>query len=173
MAYTTPKTWSSELVTVTDMNTYIRDNMLALKDPPSDNYESDEGADYTTTSTGWAQVDADWALTITTTGGDVMLGFVCSADNNTAGEQLYFNVYVSSLATRVVGDDGICTFEMPTSTTSRPQVVSFMFLLTGLSAGSHTFTLQWKVSGGTGKIYAGAGTSGYDVHPQFWAREVS
>ena len=36
MAFTIPKTWTvDELLAATDMNTYVRDNVAALKNPPS------------------------------------------------------------------------------------------------------------------------------------------
>ena len=52
MAWTAPKTWADdELVTANVMNTHIRDNLNALKTPPSDHYKLNEASDYTTTST--------------------------------------------------------------------------------------------------------------------------
>lgn len=174
MAWTAPVTWvNGQQIDPSDFNQELRDNMMELKDPPSDNHEVDEASDYTTTSTSWAGVDpTDLTMTITTTGGDVIVGFMASVDNNTAGERVHFDVLQNSVV-RFADDDGICVFEMPFGTASRPQVVSFVYLRTGLAADIYTFRLQWKVSGGTAKMYAGAGTSGYDVHPQFWAREVS
>jgi len=170
MAYTTPKTWvTGEALTATDMNTYIGDNLAALKNPPTDLYDVDESADYTTTSTSFVDIDAtDLALTITTTGGDVIACFVGTSLLSTAGG-LYFNVDVDGVA--AAGEDGITMWQLVTA--NQRHSVGFAFLIQGLSAASHTFKLQWKVNGAvTGTLYAGAGTSNYDLHPQFWVREL-
>ncbi len=159
--WTTPKTWAvDELVTASDFNTHIRDNLNALKAPPSAHYELDEASDYTTSSASFVDVDATkLALTITTNGGDVLVHF-----HGTVLYDAYFDVAVDG--TRVGGNDGMLCF------TGSAIPVSFTRLITGLSAGEHTFKLQWKTTG-TCHLYAGAGTSGRDLHPQFWAREVS
>lgn len=168
MSWTTPKTWvNSEPLTADDLNTHLRDNLNALHAPPTASYQLNEAANYTTTSTTFVDVDATvgkLSLTITTTGGDVMIGFYgyAAATGNTG----FFDVEMDG--TRIGGDDGLAVFYISIATTS------FVILKTGVSAGSHTFKLQWKVaSGGTATLYAGAGTLGADVHPQFWVREVS
>ncbi|MEO1163712.1 MAG: hypothetical protein AAFV98_08020 [Chloroflexota bacterium] len=72
MAWTQPKTWSNEPLVASDLNTHLRDNMEALKEPPSANYELDETSDYTTTSTTFVDVDStNLSLTLDTNGGDV------------------------------------------------------------------------------------------------------
>ena len=77
LAWTTPKTWADdELVTANVMNTHVRDNLNALKAPPTARYELNRTSDYTTTSTSFVDVDGTkLALTITTSGGDVMVHF--------------------------------------------------------------------------------------------------
>jgi hypothetical protein len=169
MAYTTPKTWvTGELVTATEMNTYMRDNQNALKSPPTDSYVLNEGSDYTTTSTSFVDVDAtNLALTITTTGGDVFVHFHGSVNSNTY--RIYFELDVDG--SPHAGDDGI-THSFNSGGNDR-MTITFTRLITGLSAGSHTIKLQWKSSSSTITLFAGAGTSNVDVHPQFWAREVS
>ena len=168
--WTTPKTWSTgEALTASDMNTHIRDNLDALKEPPTASYACDEASDYTTTSTTFVDVDStNLSLQITTTGGDVLIGFVGTVQLTTAASIL-FDVDVDG--TRDGGDDGICRGYSSTNTLI--QTIGFVRLITGLSAGSHTFKLQWKTTSGTlVDLYAGAGTSNRDLHPQFWAREV-
>lgn len=170
MTWTTPRTWADEeLVTANLMNTHIRDNLNALKSPPSDNYEANEASDYTTTSTSFVDLDATkFSLTITTTGGDVLVGF----NGNfkcTASTVAFLDIDVDG--SRVGGDDGIKVFDVNASIAGA--FPSFARLITGLSAGTHTFKLQWRTGSGTLTMYAGAGTSNADVHPQFWVREVS
>jgi hypothetical protein len=166
MSWTDPKTWQTgEALTASDMNTHIKDNLNALKAPPTEHYECDEASDYTTTSTSFVDVDAtSLSLTIVTTGGDVLIGF-CGFFQQSAAV-VFLDVHESVGNARLAGDDGI----------ARPgngfEFVSFIWLATGLDAGSHTFKLQWKVSAGTGTLYAGAGGTSLDLHPQFWVREI-
>jgi len=163
--WTTPKTWTTgEALLAADLNTHLRDNLLALKGPATESYECDEGADYTTVSTSFVDVDAtNLALTIVTTGGDVLVHFHGDINNSAAAAFLE----VDQDGAKVGGDDGI--LKVPNVNN---QAVSFTRLITGLSAASHTFKLQWKVVSGTATLYAGAGTANNDVHPQFWVREI-
>lgn len=165
MAYTTPKTdWAAgDLVTASEMNR-IGNNVAALKSPPTGHYEANQGSDYTTTSTSFANVDnTNFALTITTTGGGVQIGFMGQARNTS--NLIYWDIELDG--TRIGGDDGI----MGGLDANNFYPVSFVYLKTGLSAGSHTFKLQWKVGGTTGTLAAGAATAGADTHPQFWVQE--
>lgn len=168
MAYTTVPSFTDTTATATNLNTYIRDNQRALKDPPSLNYESNEGSDYTNSTTTFADVDSDFNLTIVTTGGDVICGFTLSGISATS----YGVIDIEVDGTRIINtaDKGLAIVTLTNRST-----VSTMRLITGLAAGSHTFKLQFarRTGGGTATLYAGAGTANYDVHGQFWAREVS
>jgi hypothetical protein len=174
--WTAPKSWSvNELVTAALLNTHLRDTLEFLKAPPTAIKTLDEASNYTTTSTTFVEVDgagAELSLQITTAGGDVLIGFFGLAGNSTANRNVQFNVEVDG--TLLVGDDGLISVRRNTDPDYMP--VAFMVWKTGLSAGSHTFKLMWKVAtgGGTGTLYAGAGTPTYaDVHSQFWVREMS
>jgi hypothetical protein len=170
MTWENPKTWvTGELVTAAMLNTHVRDNLNALKSPPSDDYVCNEGSDYTTTSTSFVNVDStNLALTINTNGGDVMVCFSGVIQNVTASAIVFFDIEVDG--NREAGNDGLLEIQFASSSVLP---VSFVRLITGLAAGLHTVKLQWKVSAGTGRLYAGAGTTNADVHPQLWAREVS
>ena len=167
MAWTTPKTdWvAGNAVTAALMNN-IGENLVALKAPPSAAYVVDAGSNYTTTSATFVDVDVtNLALTITTTGGDVMVHFHGVVDHSTTGI-VYLDVDVDGA--RTAGDDGLAGMAGTDENT-----VSFTRLISGLSAGAHTFKLQWKTSTSTATIYAGVPASSRDWHPQFWVREVS
>lgn len=171
MAWTAPKTWTSDLVTVADFNAQIRDNLIELKDPPGDFYDVDELADYTTTSTSFTDVDAtNLALTITTNGGDVMIWFN-GTFAVTSNNPFFLDVDVDGA--RAAGDDGIISVRQSLTAVNGAVPMSFVFWVTGLTAGSHTFKLQWKTAAGTVTLHAGAGTSNGNLHPQFGVREVS
>ena len=172
MAWTTPLTWEDgRLVTASDMNTYISDNLTHLYDrlATNDEYTANEASDYTTTSTSFVDIDAtNLSLTITTHGGDVLVGFTGFVQLSGAGTQyVHFNVDVDG--SPQFADDGLGgAWDAGTR-----KLVSFVVLIEGLTAGSHTFKLKWKSQiGGTITLYAGAGTSNLDVHPQFWVQEL-
>lgn len=171
MAWTTPKTWAAEPLTSSDLNTYLRDNQEALKYPPSANHEFSEASNYTTTSTTFVDVDATsgkFSHTITTNGGDVMVGFMGSFLHSSSGvlTAIFLDINVDGSA--VGSTTGFLVSTINASNVKKP--MSFVYLITDLSAGSHTFKLQWKTGAATATLIAGA--SGY-IHPQFWVREVS
>lgn len=170
MAWTAPRTWvTDEVVTAALLNTHLRDNLIALKDPPSSDYVLNEGADDTTSSTSFGDVDAtNLSLTITTVGGDVFVHFHGSFAGLSSGNFVFLDVDVDGV--RHGSDDGIIQAE---ALSGDMHAISFSRLITGLAAASHTFKLQWKVSGGTVTLFSGAGTSDKDTHPQFWCREIS
>jgi hypothetical protein len=173
MGWTTPKTdWANfDVPSSQDFNTYVRDNELALKDPVSAVSDIDEALDYTTTSTTFENVDATegkFQHTIVSTGGDLFVGFMGVVTHNGSG-YIYFDVAVTG--TPQGGDDGII-FSRANSTADR-RPVFFVYMIQGLTADTtYVITLQWKVSGGLGTLYAGQ-TATYAVHPKMWMREMT
>jgi hypothetical protein len=138
----------------------------------SESYSLNESANLTTTSTTFVDVEGTagkFNLTITTTGGDVMVGFAGSVKNSgVAG--ILMDVDLDS-GTLLGGDDGILTATVGSANHS--ENLSFVWLEEGLSAASHTFKLQWRVTGGTATMYAGANSGAdQDLHPQFWVKEI-
>lgn len=185
--WTLPKTWlTGEALTASDMNTHIRDNLDYVKDRADylearvdatpDEYTLNESADYTTTSSTYVDVDAtDLAITITTTkpNANVLVHFDGVVEMSPgSAHHIFFDVDVDG--SPLGGDDGlISTTHINTNTATARRSIAFTRLITGLSEGSHTFKLQWKMTGASAaKLFAGAGTSNADVHPQFWAKEV-
>lgn len=176
MGWTTPQNWTAVPFTVSNLNTQIRDNLEALKNPPSEYYNADESSNYSTTSLTFTNVDGTdtegkFRHTITTAGGDVFVHLHCNVITSAGADRVFFDVTVDGTA--IGGTDGIIGAAVP-GTTAPGIPVSFTRLIPGLSAGSHVFRLQWKVdSGTTVTLYAGAGTVQGDMIPQFWVREMS
>jgi hypothetical protein len=171
--WTAPRTWAvGELVTAALLNTHLRDNLEALKVPPTALHNVNQGSDYQTTSTSFVNVDAtNLALTIVTGGGDVLIGFYGFVNVAAGAKFAYFDVEIDGV--RMAGDDGLVAANSQQSA-NQAFCVSFVTLKQGLAAGTHTFKLQWKAtSAATLTLYAGAGTTALDLHPQFWVREVS
>lgn len=137
MAWSTPKTWASEPLTSVDLNTYIRDNQNYLKDRVDGVADQYAGSGHTTTSTSYVDVDAtNMAFTLTTTGKDVLV--TCTlVTSHTINRYSYFQLDV----------DGTAQYALAYSrhgTGSEYQNLSCSQIISGLSAGSHTFKLQWR-----------------------------
>ena len=151
MAWTTPKTWASEPLTSLDLNTYVRDNQNYLKgrvDATAKQYVR-TATNYTTTSTTLVDVDAtNLAHTITTDGEDVLVTLAGYANINSTGGRM-------TLAVDIDGTPYTILYLRSTASGADFNV-SFSYLFTGLTAASHTFKLQWKMSSDTGTLYAGA-----------------
>ncbi len=168
MAWTLPRSWvAGELITATIMNEQIRDNMDALKDPPSEVDPGTGSTDYTTTSATFVDIDStDFTITLATTGGDVFV-FISGGWNNSAGE-MYVDIVSDAVSLSRDGDG----FSKPTGSSGAGTAHAMIpFLETGLSSGSHTYKPQWKISGGnTAKLFNGQAE---EMNPVFMAREMS
>jgi hypothetical protein len=158
------------LATASLLNTHLRDQLDFLKAPPTGNKTLNEAANYTTNSTSFVDIDStNLSLTINTAGGDVLIIFTGTFSHNTAGGRVFLDVSVDG--TDMFGDDGLVTHGCETA--NRQYAVTLVAWKLSLSAGSHTFRLRWRTNTGILTLYAGAGTSLGDVHPQFVVREVS
>lgn len=172
--WTAPATWNvGQLVTANDLNTQLRDNLEFLKSPPSGIFTLNQGADYTTSSTSFADIDGtNISLQIATTNlAKVLIGFTANVRRSTAGTIVYFDCTLDGV--RIGGDDGIVAVYDPLNQVPGTPV-TFLAWAQGITpAGNHTFKMQWKVNANSATLYAGAGTASGDLHPQFWVREIS
>lgn len=136
----------------------------------ADSYITNEGADYTTASGTFVDVDAtNLELELITNGGDVLIGFTGNVKNASAAASTHFDLELDGVL--IAGDDGIHIVFAASATAIIPFTISWLQM--GLTPGKHVIKLQWKTSGGsTATMLAGAGTGGGDVHPQFWAKEI-
>lgn len=154
MAWSTPKTWGTEVLTSADMNRYIRDNQNFLKDAvtPLPFKNMPRNTTYSTNVGSWANVDAtNLSWTLTTTGGNVLMGLQASCRTATNNE--------INLRVAVDGDN---IFYIRINDNVNNNNASFVGVAYNLPAGNHVFRLQWKTTGGTN----------YLVAPLFWIREV-
>ena len=163
MAWTTPKTnWATgELVTAADLNA-ICENLAALKNPPTAS-----GATTQDKYTPWAfgDIDSDnLNLTITTTGGHVLIHLGGSVRNHSDAERAahaFFDFDIDGQ--RQGGANGI--IEVVYS--GGYEKLSIVRLIQHLNAGTHTFKPQWRKipdrRHANARLNAGA---------QFWVREI-
>lgn len=159
MAWTTPKTWSTEPLTSFDMNTHIRDNLNALKTPPTGFADLTGNTNKSTTSTTFVDVDAtNLSKTITTTGGYVLVTMhafwtattqPATVDLLRDGVSLTGGAGVLYMVAGYADYNSVMWWDQP-------------------AAGSRTYKLQWKVtSGGTAQLVTST------VGGQFMVREVT
>lgn len=148
MTWHEPKTdWQEgEIVDDADMNE-IGENLEYLYERPSDALVL-TGTNPTTSSTSFVDIP-NATITLTTTGGDVLVGF-----NGTFTEvsgATYVHVDLDINGTRLGNVAGGIAVGYVSSPVLMP--ISFTVLLTNLAAGTHTFKVQWSVNGGTGLMY--------------------
>lgn len=169
MAWTSPKTWTSEPLTSIDLNTYVRDNQNHIKD------RIDSGAshvvagarNYSTTATNWVDVDPkELALTLQVNGGAVLIGFTGAIRHHANGKTTYFNIAVDD--NNFFSGDGFTQLvNASRDDIVRFKPICFVVMIPALALGSHVFKLRWKTVSGN--------TTAMDVEktrPQFWAKEI-
>jgi hypothetical protein len=127
------------------------------------------GGDITTTSTTFVDLTGA-SITLTTGAHRCLIGFAAEVHNNTVDKLTYLDVDVDG--TRISGHSGGLTRVQQNNPNGAnySKNGSFTAMTTAqLTAASHTFKLQWRVDGGTGKVSAGtAGSS----QAQFWVTEL-
>lgn len=161
-----------QLVTAADMNAQVRDNVGYLFERPLAFVTINRSSDFVTTSTSFVNVHSDeMAVTLTLAGTRARVHFYGNFTLQTSSPgTCYLSLDVSVDGIRQAGDDGICGGQ------NGQMQIGFSYVITGLTPGTHTFRLMWKaVPQGeytaTATLYAGAGTSNHDFHPQFSVEE--
>lgn len=107
---------------------------------------------YTTTSTSFVDVDATNLALAVTTGAHRVRVTLCGTAVLSAAGLIFFDLLVDG--TSVSSAEGIALVE---PATNQNHNVSFTYITNALTAASHTIKLQWKVSTGTGTLFAGDG----------------
>lgn len=154
MVWTSPKTWTAETLTVADMNTHLRDNLEALRNPPSYSYQN--SSNYTTTSTSLVSLDSTNMTHsfVLETVGDVLVHFDAAVSNSGGGDTII-----------ELQQDGVAICEgQADSPGAKKYHVAMTILIEGLAAGTYVFTVKWKAEHSTSTLYGGS--------HNFFVREV-
>ena len=164
MAWTTPKTWTSEVLTSEDMNTYLSDNTQYLYDevtytPGKYKYTRGSTTDYSTTSTSFVDIDdPNMIATITTNGGDVVATFAGSLyRSGGAPPAVRFAINYAGSHWRPIW---VYVDQLPGVN------VSFSFVFNNVPAGSNTFRMRWSTSSTGATVYL------HGIHSHFSVREL-
>lgn len=143
---------TDDLVTEADMDA-IRGNIEYLLDPNKAVVLRNNGGVYSTTSTSFVDVDGtNVKVTLTTNGGPVLI-LASGAYNGSTGAILGFDIDVDGAR---VGNGYTYGLLYVYADSNEYRLMSLPVLVTGLSAGSHTFKLQWKVNTATANLQASA-----------------
>ena len=142
---------TGDLVTEADMDA-IRGNIEYLLDPNPQRLLRDNGGNYSTTSTAFVDVDGtNLAATITTHGGPVL---VLASGVYYGSASIVISLDIAVDGTRLGSSFAEGLYRKAVSTGA--DAFTLAALVTGLSAGAHTFKLQWKVNTGTGYLQSAA-----------------
>lgn len=169
MAWTTPLTAvTNATLTAAQWNASVRDNLLETapaKATTAGRFFATTGANAlaervptvatvataeTTTSTTYTNLATSGPAVTVTTGPNALaaIGVICS--NDTTGQTVFASVAISGASTLASSDaNGI---GQSASGAARVLSASRVRLHAGLTAGSNTFTVQYRVGGGTGSF---------------------
>lgn len=140
---------TGDLVTEADMDA-IRGNIEYLLNPNIDEYiDTNTATSYSTTSTSFVDVDnTNLNLTITTYGGPVLILVMGALRGPAASEYVYLDVSIDG------SREGDTTRGLVAATSTSLQRGSLINMIkTGLSAGSHTFKLQYASESGSAAYF--------------------
>jgi len=163
MVWSTPKTWSpGELVTAGDLNLHLRDNLNALKTPPTALIRYTPGTPFSTTSTTFVDIHSSLNFNLTTSGGALLIGLTGRVYHNPGtNTDCYFDININGVSEG--GANGVYWAVGPNS---QQLPFSCTWLTQPLTAGAKTVKVQVKRGGGnTNTVQI------YDLIA--WVREVS
>ena len=145
-AWTTPLAWTvDQLVSAADMNTYISDNLSVLKGR-SDNKQQilrNNSGDYSITSvTTFQDIDGtNLKITIDTYGGPILMYFSGVYYGSTGADNIRLDFLVDS---QRIGNAFTAGLALNVGNIALP--ITVMAIKTGLSAGQHIITPQWRTT---------------------------
>lgn len=96
-------------------------------------------------------------VTITTGARKCLVSLVGCVDNDTADAYTMVDLAIDGALQG--GTNGLMRLRQPASAGARAYNPSFCFVTAALSAASHTFKIQWRVTAGTATMYANSTSS--------------
>jgi len=159
MGWTTPITWTpGQVVGATDLNTHIRDNEGYLYNGRPMGSVA-RNAYYSTSSATFADIDATNVIITATLGGTrARTDFMINLGVSPSGGSAAVSVIMDS-ATYPVNHNATYGVLYGAAGQYGASMFNGFCTWTGITPGSHTFKLQWKIAVGT-SLNNGAGTSG-------------
>lgn len=145
MGWTAPKTWAvGDVLTASDLNTYVRDNEIALQ-PQAATVATSQ----TTSSTTYADLSTVGPAVTLVTGTQVLVTVGCGTVNNSVGA-VDFMSYAVSGASTIAANDAVAITVNGNGVANVGIQACYQYICSGLTAGTNTFTAKYRVTGGTG-----------------------
>lgn len=168
MGWTTPKTWSvGELVTANLLNEQLKDNLTYLKVALPQVVTPDTASQLFTTSTSFVDVDSVFTHILDNVQSGTVMAYFHGTFTSESGALSNVSLNVSVDGVDVATENGILgAFANAAGTSTGPTAMTFTHVITGLSAGSHTFRLRWRTNNGRINLLS------HNYRNQFWVREL-
>jgi hypothetical protein len=173
MSFTTVPTFTpGQVITATDLNTYLRDNEGYLLNRPSQIILRDNNANYTNSVTGsFANIDGtNLAITLNFSGSLAYVWLQGVASGSVAGVIIDFDFTLDGTRVGAGGANGLYNFRSP-GTNGVGGI--YYAALVAITPGSHTLKPVWSPQTGTATLYSGANSAGTDYLVQFGVMEVA
>lgn len=141
--WTPPITWTvDQLVTNSDLNEQLRDNLLYLLTPNHERILLTLGANYSITNvTTFQDVDpTNLSIDLTTHGGPVWLHFQAAVSTSGTAHESYYDFTVDGARVGVGNNFGLGQYN---NNAFAPMSIG---ILLPLAAGTYTFRPQWRTS---------------------------
>ena len=163
MAWTAPTTRATDdPINASIWNTDVVANLAWLKTPTK--AVAALATQITTTSTSFTDATG-LSVTMTTSGGNVMCIFTGCVSSNGANQTI--------LTLDVDGtDQGATDGLISVTANSIATNASFVYVVTGLSAASHTIKIQWRANAGTSTLFADNSSANFKVEPTLYCVEM-
>lgn len=161
-------TWTASVLTAAQLNTHLRDNLLetaparataagqhfvstapntlAARTPLSQTVAP--GTETTTSTVYTSLVSAGPSVTVTT-GTAALVALSSKMTHNTNTAEMFASFAVSG-ATAIAASDTNSISMQPATASGNSIRVSAVLFVTGLTPGANTFTMQYRVTAGTG-----------------------
>lgn len=145
MAYTTPSTWvAGNVLTAAQLNQQVRDNVSFLAGTKGAEIVTSQ----TTASTSYTDLATAGPAVSTLTGTTALVLLSALLLNNTSTNLCYMGFAISGATTVAAGDEDALIYQAFAN--NGQAQMGTVVLVTGLTAGTNTFTAKYRVNGGTG-----------------------
>ena len=144
--WTTPITWNvDQLVTNTDLNQQLRDNLDYLLSPNHERIIRDNSGDYSITNvTTFQDIDStNLSITLVAHGGPVWVHFQAIGKSNGTAHEGYFDIAIDGVRLGNSYTQGLARIQ--SDGTVWP-TISVGVLLTSLAAATYTLRPQWRTA---------------------------
>lgn len=164
LLWSSPRTFvAGKALTATQMNEITNNISYLYTRPQKLITVRGSGANPTTASTSFGDVDAQFSFSLETSGGAVEFNLLAMLSNTTLNTLTAFDIlmdnttYLSSL-TNTALNGGIWSWkENVAAYIDSAKVTPYRVEAGVIPAGIHTYKLQWRVSAGTTTLYLAAG----------------